>query len=107
MQGSEVIILDVVHQAHRIKDTTYDIRTDKAVGKLKVAALSDSHTGTTFHREGFAKHMKDLQNMVYIMFLEIMTKAIIRRNTGISDWAIKFKTGCKSEYLIINIDGQI
>lgn len=51
MQGSEVIILDVVHQAHRIKDTTYDIRTDKAVGKLKVAALSDSHTGTTFHIE--------------------------------------------------------
>lgn len=27
--------------------------------------------------------------------------------SGISDWAIKFKTGCKSEYLIINIDGQI
>lgn len=27
--------------------------------------------------------------------------------SGISDWAIKFKTSCKSEYLIINIDGQI
>lgn len=27
--------------------------------------------------------------------------------SGISDWAIKFKTGCKSEYLIISIDGQI
>lgn len=27
--------------------------------------------------------------------------------SGISDWAIKFKTGCKSEYLIININGQI
>lgn len=27
--------------------------------------------------------------------------------SGISDWAIKFKTGCKSEYLIINIDGLI
>lgn len=27
--------------------------------------------------------------------------------SGISDWAIKFKTGCKSEYLIINIEGQL
>lgn len=24
----------------------------------------------------------------------------------ISDWAIKFKTGCKSEYVIINIQGK-
>lgn len=24
--------------------------------------------------------------------------------SGISDWAIKFKTGCKSEYVVINID---
>uniref|UniRef100_UPI00402941C2 hypothetical protein n=1 Tax=Agathobacter sp. TaxID=2021311 RepID=UPI00402941C2 len=27
--------------------------------------------------------------------------------SGISDWAIKFKTGCKSEYLLINIEGQL
>ena len=26
--------------------------------------------------------------------------------SGISDWAIKFKTGCKSEYLLINIKGK-
>lgn len=26
--------------------------------------------------------------------------------SGISDWAIKFKTGCKSEYLIIDINGK-
>ena len=26
--------------------------------------------------------------------------------SGISDWAIKFKTGCKSEYVIINIQGK-
>lgn len=35
-----------------------------------------------------------------------------RKNTnfvvtsGIPDWAIKFKTGCKSEYVIINIQGK-
>lgn len=49
------------YQAHHVWETTYDIQTDKAVGKLKVAVLSDSHTGTTFHGEGFAKHMKDIQ----------------------------------------------
>ena len=27
--------------------------------------------------------------------------------SGISDWAIKFKTGCKSEYLLISIEGQL
>lgn len=26
--------------------------------------------------------------------------------SGISDWAMKFKTGCKSEYVIINIQGK-
>ncbi|MBS5484607.1 MAG: hypothetical protein KHX37_07255 [Eubacterium sp.] len=26
--------------------------------------------------------------------------------SGIPDWAIKFKTGCKSEYVIINIQGK-
>ena len=26
--------------------------------------------------------------------------------SGISDWAIKFKTGCKSEYLLIDIEGK-
>lgn len=27
-------------------------------------------------------------------------------SSGISDWAIKFKTGCKSEYVVINVDGD-
>lgn len=26
--------------------------------------------------------------------------------SGISDWAIKFKTGCRSEYLLLEIDGR-
>ena len=26
--------------------------------------------------------------------------------SGISDWAIKFKTGCRSEYAIINVEGK-
>ena len=26
--------------------------------------------------------------------------------SGISDWAIRFKTGCKSEYVIVEIEGK-
>ncbi len=26
--------------------------------------------------------------------------------SGISDWAIRFKTGCKSEYVVIDIQGR-
>ena len=26
--------------------------------------------------------------------------------SGISDWAIKFKTGCRSEYVLIDIQGE-
>ena len=26
--------------------------------------------------------------------------------SGISDWAIKFKTGCKSEYVMITVEGK-
>ena len=26
--------------------------------------------------------------------------------SGISDWAIKFKTGCKSEYVMVEIEGE-
>ena len=39
----------------------YEIQTDKEVRNLKVAVFSDSHTGTTFHGEGFAEHMKTIE----------------------------------------------
>ncbi len=47
--------------AHHVWETTYQIQTDKNIGELRVAVFSDSHTGTTFHGEGFAKHMKEIE----------------------------------------------
>ena len=47
--------------AHHVWETRYEIQTDKEVGNLRVAVFSDSHTGTTFHGEGFAEHMKTIQ----------------------------------------------
>lgn len=47
--------------AHHVFEKTYEIQTDKPVGNLKVAVFADSHVGTTFDGEGFAKHMKTIE----------------------------------------------
>lgn len=49
------------YMAHHVWRTEYRIRTDKEVGNLRVAVLSDSHTGTTFHGDGFARHLKEIE----------------------------------------------
>ena len=41
--------------------------------------------------------------MAYGIPLEIMTK--VTWGTGISDWAVHFKTGTHSEYVIITVKG--
>ena len=47
--------------AHHVWEKNYIIETDKEVGNFRVALLSDSHTGTTFHGDGFAEHMKEIE----------------------------------------------
>lgn len=49
------------YQAHHVWQTAYQIQTDKNIGDLRVAVFSDSHTGTTFHGDGFADHMKEIE----------------------------------------------
>lgn len=49
------------YQAHGVWQKNYVLHTDKKVGNIKVALLSDSHVGTTFNGDGFAEHMKDIQ----------------------------------------------
>lgn len=47
--------------AHHVWETDYQIQTDKEVGSLRIAVFADSHVGTTFHGEGFAEHMKTIE----------------------------------------------
>ena len=47
--------------AHHVWKTEYQIQSNKKVGELRVAVFSDSHTGTTFHGNGFAKRMKIIE----------------------------------------------
>ena len=44
-------------QAHHVWQTNYIIHTDKPVGTLRIALLADSHMGTTFHADGFAREL--------------------------------------------------
>ena len=46
-------------QAHHVWQTNYIIHTDKPVGTLRVALIADSHMGTTFHADGFARPLVD------------------------------------------------
>ena len=46
---------------HSVRPVFYTIETDKDVGNLKIAMFADSHIGTTFNAEGFAKHLAAIQ----------------------------------------------
>lgn len=65
--GILAILITVIYlsagwwSAHNVWQTNYTIHTDKKVGHLKIALISDSHTGTTFHGAGFAKWMKQIE----------------------------------------------
>lgn len=64
--GITAIVFTIVYLAagwygaHHVWEKNYTIETDKAVGNFRVALLSDFHTGTTFHGDGFSEHMKEI-----------------------------------------------
>ena len=49
--------------AHHVYETDYAITTEKSVddGSLRVLFIADSHVGSTFDGDGFAKHMEKAQ----------------------------------------------
>ena len=49
------------YQAHHVAQTDYTVMTDKKVGNLRIALIGDSHLGSTFDADGFAKHLKTIE----------------------------------------------
>lgn len=47
--------------ANRIWRTEYAVETDKAAGSLRIVHFADSHVGTTFDGEGFARYVDEMQ----------------------------------------------
>lgn len=46
---------------HHVWQTIYNLTTAKEIPFLKIVEIADSHTGTTFHADGFAKHMEAVE----------------------------------------------
>ena len=46
---------------HNVWQTGYTISTAKQIPTLKIAHFADSHIGTTFNSQGFAKHLQTIQ----------------------------------------------
>ncbi len=47
--------------ANNVWRTEYVVATEKAVGELRIVQIADSHVGTTFDGDGFAKWMEEIQ----------------------------------------------
>lgn len=56
-----IYIIIGIYNVYNVNVTTYDISTDKLNDKYKVALLSDSHMGTTFHAEKFYEYLKEIE----------------------------------------------
>lgn len=62
--GTTIIYLSVGwYLAYNVWETDYSIKTDKAVGNIKIVQIADSHVGTTFDGNGFAEHIKEIQKL--------------------------------------------
>ncbi len=65
--GVAAILLTAVYMstsyylAHKVYQTEYKISTEKQVSDLRIALIADSHVGSCFDGEGFAKHMKTIE----------------------------------------------
>ena len=44
-------------QCHHVWQKDYHLQTDKEIESVKIALIADSHLGTTFDGEGFARHL--------------------------------------------------
>lgn len=50
-----------IYNVYDVKVTKYYFKTDKLNNKYKVALISDSHIGTTFHAEEFNNYLKEIE----------------------------------------------
>lgn len=59
-----LVLIAAWHYAHYVYETDYELTTQKDIGQepLRIAMISDSHIGATFHYEEFAKHMERIED---------------------------------------------
>lgn len=65
--GAGALLLTVLwlaggwYLAHHVARTAYTFETDKSVGTLRIVQITDSHIGATFHADGFAEYLSQIQ----------------------------------------------
>ncbi len=60
--GFSVVYLSVAYVlCSHVWQTNYQLRTEKDLGTLRIALIADSHIGTTFDGEGFAGHLRTIE----------------------------------------------
>lgn len=60
VSGTVICLAAGYYLCHRVKQTDYSLTTAKELGTLKIALFADSHMGSTFDGEGFARHMETI-----------------------------------------------
>lgn len=69
LAGFIAVVLTVVYLAvgwylcNNVWETDYTLKTDKKSGDIRIVQFADSHVGTTFHGDGFAKYMEEIQKL--------------------------------------------
>ena len=65
--GGAAVILSIAalvcgwYLDHHVWQTDYVLKTNKNIDPLKIVMFADSHIGTTFDADGFAKHIAEMQ----------------------------------------------
>lgn len=67
LQGWIAIAVSIIHLScayylcHVVTRTDYDLKSDKEVSGIHIALIADSHLGTTFDGEGFARELSKIE----------------------------------------------
>ena len=56
-----IYLISAYYTAHNVVETDYTICTEKDIDSIKIVQITDSHMGTTFDGEGFAKEIKKIE----------------------------------------------
>ncbi len=59
--SSVVYLIIGYYLCHHVWQTNYRLHTDKKIGTLKVAMFADSHIGAVFDGNGFAQHIRTIE----------------------------------------------
>ena len=75
---------------HHVWQTTYNLTSKKSISPIKIVMFADSHTGTTFHAKGFARHMEEIAKLKPDVI--IIAGDFVDDNTSPSDMVATIKT---------------